>query len=52
MNEEPHEQNSNYTKSPEVPPDLAIARLRFFRASLVAFHRVLSLMGMSAPEVM
>ncbi len=36
----------------EVPPDVAKARLRFFRAAQVAFKRVLDLMGMSAPEVM
>jgi arginyl-tRNA synthetase len=36
----------------EVPPDVAKARLRFFRAAQVAFKRVLTLMGMSAPEVM
>jgi arginyl-tRNA synthetase len=36
----------------EVPPDVAKARLRFFRAAQVAFRRVLDLMGMSAPEVM
>ncbi|MFN8564341.1 MAG: DALR anticodon-binding domain-containing protein [Anaerolineae bacterium] len=36
----------------EVPPELAKARLRFFRAALVTFKRVLSLMGMTAPDVM
>ena len=36
----------------EVPPDVAKARLRFFRAAQIAFKRVLTLMGMSAPEVM
>lgn len=36
----------------EVPPELARARLRFFRAAQAVFKRVLGLMGMSAPEVM
>ncbi|MCY4539017.1 MAG: arginine--tRNA ligase [Chloroflexi bacterium] len=36
----------------EVPPDLAKARLRFYRAAGVVFYRVLRLMGMSAPERM
>jgi arginyl-tRNA synthetase len=36
----------------EVPPEVAKARLRFFRAAQIAFKRSLSLMGMSAPEVM
>lgn len=36
----------------EVPPETAKARLRFYRAAAVAFHRVLRLMGMSAPERM
>ncbi len=36
----------------EVPPDVAKARLRFYRAAAVVFHRVLRLMGMSAPERM
>ncbi len=36
----------------DVPPELAKARLRFFRAAQVTFKRVLSLMGMTAPEVM
>ncbi len=36
----------------DVPPDVAKARLRFFRAAQIAFKRVLDLMGMSAPEVM
>ncbi len=36
----------------EVPPDVAKARLRFFRAAQVVFKRVLYLMGMTAPEVM
>ena len=36
----------------EVPPEVAKARLRFFHAAQVAFKRVLTLMGMSAPEVM
>ena len=36
----------------EVPPDIAKARLRFYRAAAVVFLRVLRLMGMSAPERM
>jgi arginyl-tRNA synthetase len=36
----------------EVPPDVARARLRFYRAAQVAFARVLRLMGMSTPEHM
>jgi arginyl-tRNA synthetase len=36
----------------EVPPDVAKARLRFYRAARVVFKRVLTLMGMSAPERM
>ena len=36
----------------EVPPEVAKARLRFFRAAQIAFKRTLNLMGMSAPEVM
>jgi len=36
----------------EVPPDVAKARLRLYRAAQVVFRRVLTLMGMSAPEVM
>lgn len=36
----------------EVPEDVAKARLRFYKAAQVAFHRVLRLMGMSAPERM
>lgn len=36
----------------EVPTDVAKARLRFYRAAQVVFKRVLTLMGMSAPEVM
>jgi arginyl-tRNA synthetase len=36
----------------EVPPELAKARLRFYRAAHVVFKRVLTLMGMSAPERM
>jgi arginyl-tRNA synthetase len=38
--------------SVDVPPELAKARLRFFGAAQVAFRRVLSLMGMTTPEVM
>jgi arginyl-tRNA synthetase len=34
------------------PQDAAKARLRFYRAALVAFRRVLRLMGMSLPERM
>jgi arginyl-tRNA synthetase len=36
----------------DVPPDLAKARLRFYRAAQVVFRRTLKLMGMSAPEYM
>ena len=36
----------------EVAPELAAARLRFYRAAGVVFRRVLTLMGMSAPEQM
>ncbi|MDZ4766809.1 MAG: arginine--tRNA ligase [Chloroflexota bacterium] len=36
----------------EVPPDVAQARLRFYRAAQVVLRRVLALMGMSAPEYM
>jgi arginyl-tRNA synthetase len=36
----------------EVPEDVARARLRFYRAAKVVFHRLLTLMGMSAPDVM
>ena len=36
----------------DVPPDLQVARLRFYRAAQTLFARVLDLMGMSAPEVM
>ena len=36
----------------EVPPDVAKARLRFYRAAGVVFYRLLRLMGMSAPERM
>ncbi len=36
----------------DVPPEVAKARLRFYRAAQVVFRRVLSLMGMSAPETM
>jgi arginyl-tRNA synthetase len=36
----------------DVPPELAKARLRFYRAAQVIFKRVLTLMGMSAPERM
>lgn len=35
-----------------VPADVAKARLRFFRAALTVFRRVLKLMGMSTPERM
>ena len=37
---------------PDVPHELQIARLRFYRAAQTLFARVLGLMGMSAPEVM
>ncbi len=36
----------------EVPDDVAKARLRLYGAAKVIFQRVLTLMGMSAPEVM
>ena len=36
----------------EVPPDVAKARLRFYRAAGVVFYRLLRLMGMTAPERM
>jgi arginyl-tRNA synthetase len=36
----------------EVPEDVAKARLRLYRAAQVVFKRLLTLMGMSAPEVM
>lgn len=36
----------------EVPEDVAKARLRFYKAAQVVFHRVLRLMGMSTPERM
>ena len=36
----------------EVPPDVAKARLRFYRAAGIVFHRLLRLMGMTAPERM
>jgi arginyl-tRNA synthetase len=36
----------------EVPDDLRLARLRFYRAAKQLFAHVLNLMGMSAPEVM
>jgi arginyl-tRNA synthetase len=36
----------------EVPPELASARLRFFRTAQTVFKRLLDLMGMSAPEYM
>jgi arginyl-tRNA synthetase len=36
----------------EVPEDVAKARLRFYRAAQVTFKRLLTLMGMSAPERM
>jgi arginyl-tRNA synthetase len=36
----------------DVPPELAKARLRFYRAAQVVIKRVLTLMGMSAPERM
>jgi arginyl-tRNA synthetase len=36
----------------EVPTDVQKARLRFYRAAQVVFKRVLTLMGMTAPEVM
>lgn len=36
----------------EVPKDVARARLRLYRAAQIVFRRTLTLMGMSAPEVM
>jgi len=36
----------------DVPEDVAKARLRFYRAAQSVFHRLLKLMGMSAPERM
>ena len=36
----------------EVPPDVARARLRLYRAAQIVFRRALTLMGMSAPDVM
>jgi arginyl-tRNA synthetase len=36
----------------DVPPELAKARLRFYHAAQVVLKRVLSLMGMNAPEYM
>jgi arginyl-tRNA synthetase len=36
----------------DVPPEVAKARLRFYRAAQVVFKRVLRLMGMTAPERM
>ena len=36
----------------DVPADLARARLRLYRAARVVFKRLLTLLGMSAPEVM
>lgn len=36
----------------EVSPELAKARLRFYRAAQVTFKRILDLMGMSAPDFM
>jgi arginyl-tRNA synthetase len=35
-----------------IDPDLAMARLYFYRAAMTVFRRVLRLMGMSAPERM
>ena len=37
---------------PDVPYELQLARLHFYRAAQTLFARVLDLMGMSAPEVM
>ena len=34
----------------DVPPDVARARLRFYRAAQVTFQRVLTLLGMTAPD--
>ncbi len=36
----------------EVPPEVAKARLRFFRAAQIVFKRLLDLMGMTAPDTM
>jgi arginyl-tRNA synthetase len=36
----------------DIAPEVARARLRFYRAAQVVFRRVLTLMGMSAPERM
>lgn len=36
----------------EVPPEVAKARLRFFRSAQTVFKHLLNLMGMSAPETM
>ncbi len=36
----------------EVPPEVAAARLRFFRAAQTVFKRLLNMMGMTAPETM
>jgi arginyl-tRNA synthetase len=36
----------------DVPPELAAARLRFFKAAQVVFQRSLRLMGMTTPDVM
>jgi arginyl-tRNA synthetase len=36
----------------DVPEDLARARLRFYRAAQVVLKRLLTMLGMSAPEVM
>ncbi|MFZ4826542.1 MAG: arginine--tRNA ligase [Phototrophicaceae bacterium] len=36
----------------EIPTDLAQARLRFYQAAQIILKRLLSLMGMSAPETM
>lgn len=36
----------------EVPADVAKARLRMYRAAKIVFKRLLTLMGMSAPETM
>ncbi len=38
--------------SEDVSPELARARLRFYRAARLVFARVLNLMGMSAPDYM
>ena len=36
----------------DVPPEVAAARLRFFKAAQVVFARALRLMGMTTPDVM